>query len=110
MDVGALEQAKTARMTILDVIANAIPEAREELSDYAPRVFVVEISPDKIGNIIGPGGKTIKKIEADTGAKLDIEQDGHVYITCVDAAGGEAAKKIVVDLTREIEVGVVFTG
>ena len=108
--VGALEQAKTARMTILDVIANAIPEAREELSDYAPRVFVVEISPDKIGNIIGPGGKTIKKIEADTGAKLDIEQDGHVYITCVDAAGGEAAKKIVVDLTREIEVGEVFTG
>ena len=107
---GALEKAKTARMTILDKFAEVIPEPREALSQYAPRVFVVEIHPDKIGDIIGPGGKVIKKIEAETGAKLDIEQDGHVYITSVDAAGGERAKKIVEDITREVCVGEVYTG
>ncbi|OFX14035.1 MAG: polyribonucleotide nucleotidyltransferase, partial [Armatimonadetes bacterium RBG_16_58_9] len=84
--VGALESARLGRMRILDAIAEAIPEPRESLSMYAPRVFVVVIHPDKIGDIIGPGGKVIKKIEAETGAKLDIEQDGHVYITSVDAA------------------------
>ncbi|MCE5315680.1 MAG: polyribonucleotide nucleotidyltransferase [Armatimonadota bacterium] len=107
---GALEKAKEARMKILDVIADAIPDARENLSQYAPRVFVVEIHPDKIGDIIGPGGKVIKKIEAETGAKLDIEQDGHVYITSVDAEGGERAKKIVEGITKEIQVGEVYTG
>ncbi len=108
--VGALDMAKAARMKILDAFAEAIPEPRESLSQYAPRVFVVEIHPDKIGDIIGPGGKVIKKIEAETGAKLDIEQDGHVYITSVDAAGGERAKKIVEDITREVQVGEVYTG
>ncbi len=107
---GALEKAKVARSTILEAIKAAIPEPRESLSEYAPRVFVVEIHPDKIGDIIGPGGKIIKKIEAETGAKLDIEQDGHVYITSTDAAGGERAKKIVEDITREVKVGEVYTG
>ncbi|MCE5197608.1 MAG: polyribonucleotide nucleotidyltransferase [Armatimonadota bacterium] len=107
---GALEQAKAARMKILEVIADAIPGAREKMSPYAPRVYVVVIHPDKIGDIIGPGGKVIKKIEAETGAKLDIEQDGHVYITSVDAAGGERAKKIVEDITKEVSVGEVYTG
>ena len=107
---GALEDAKQARMRILDVFAEAIPEARENLSQYAPRVYVVMINPEKIGDIIGPGGKIIKKIEAETGAKLSIEQDGHVFITSVDAAGGERAKQIVEDITREIQPGEVFTG
>ena len=107
---GALEKAKVARMTILDAFAQTIAEPRESLSEYAPRVFVVEIPPDRIGDIIGPGGKIIKKIEAETGAKLDIEQDGHVYITSVDAAGGERAKKIIEDITREVKVGEVYTG
>ena len=107
---GALEMAKTARMKILDAFAEVIPEPREALSEYAPRVFVVEISPDKIGDIIGPGGKVIKKIEAETGAKLDIEQDGHVYITSLDAAGGERAKKIIEDITKEVKVGEVYKG
>jgi polyribonucleotide nucleotidyltransferase len=107
---GALEKARAARMTILDKFAETIPEPRESLSQYAPRVFVVEIHPDKIGDIIGPGGKVIKKIEAETGAKLDIEQDGHVYITSVDAAGGERAKQIVEDITREVQIGETFTG
>jgi len=107
---GALDKAKAARMKILDAFAEAIPEPRESLSEYAPRVFVVEINPDKIGDIIGPGGKIIKKIEAETGAKLDIEQDGHVYITSADAAGGERAKKIVEDITKEVQVGEVYSG
>ncbi|MFQ3548174.1 MAG: polyribonucleotide nucleotidyltransferase [Armatimonadota bacterium] len=107
---GALARAKEARFKILDVIHSAIPAVNEKLSPYAPRVYVVVIHPDKIGDIIGPGGKVIKKIEAETGAKLDIEQDGHVYITSPDAAGGEKAKKIVEDITREVAVGEVYTG
>jgi len=107
---GALIKARDARFKILDAIAATISEPRETMSPYAPRVFVVIIHPDKIGDIIGPGGKVIKKIEAETGAKLDIEQDGHVYITSVDAAGGERAKQIVEDITREVMVGEVYTG
>jgi polyribonucleotide nucleotidyltransferase len=107
---GALEKAKKARLEILQSMAETIPAPRETMSPYAPRVFVVIIHPDKIGDVIGPGGKIIKKIEAETGAKLDIEQDGHVYITSVDAAGGERAKKIVEDITREVQVGEVYTG
>ena len=107
---GALAMAREARFKILDAIAATISEPREAMSQYAPRVFVVMIPPDKIGDIIGPGGRVIKKIEAETGAKLDIEQDGHVYITSVDAAGGERAKKIVEDITREVMVGEVYTG
>src|SRR3989304_6189813 len=87
-----------------------IPEPRATLSRYAPRVFVIEIHPDKIGDIIGPGGKIIKKIEADTGAKLDIQQDGHVYITSADADGGERALKIVEDLTRDVKQGEAYVG
>ena len=107
---GALEKAKKARLEILQSMAETIPAPRETMSPYAPRVFVVIIHPDKIGDVIGPGGKIIKKIEAETGTKLDIEQDGHVYITSVDAAGGERAKKIVEDITREVQVGEVYTG
>ncbi len=107
---GALAMAREARFKILDAIAATISEPREAMSQYAPRVFVVMIPPDKIGDIIGPGGRVIKKIEAETGAKLDIEQDGHVYITSVDAAGGERAKQIVEDITREVMVGEVYTG
>ena len=107
---GALDMAKTARFKILDVMEATIAAPRESLSEYAPRVFVVIISPDKIGDIIGPGGKIIKKIEAETGAKLDIEQDGRVFITSVDANGGEMAKKMVEDLTKEVKIGDTYTG
>ena len=107
---GAFEQAKIARFTILDKMEQTIPQPRESLSEYAPRVFVVIIHPDKIGDIIGPGGKIIKKIEAETGAKLDIEQDGRVFITCVEAEGGERAKKYVEDLTREVSPGETYLG
>lgn len=107
---GALIQARDARYKILDSIAEVIAAPREAMSEYAPRVFTVQINPERIGEIIGPGGKVIKKIEADTGAKLSIEQDGRVYITSADAAGGERAKQIVEDIVREVKVGEVFTG
>jgi polyribonucleotide nucleotidyltransferase len=106
----ALERAREARLKILDVMAETISEPRESLSPYAPRVLVIEIHPDKIGDVIGPGGKVIKKIEAETGAKLYVEQDGHVYITASDFDSAERAKKIVDDLTKEVRVGEVYTG
>ena len=106
----AMERAKTARIHILDEMAKTIAEPRPSLSPYAPRVFVIEIHPDKIGDVIGPGGKIIKRIEADTGAKIDIEQDGHVYITAVDAEGGERALKMVDDITRDVKIGETYLG
>lgn len=105
-----LGRAREGRLHILGKMLETISEPRTSLSPYAPRVFVIEIHPDKIGDIIGPGGKIIKKIEADTGAKLDIQQDGHVFITSVDAAGGEKALKIVEDITRDVTVGETYVG
>ncbi|MCC6483885.1 MAG: polyribonucleotide nucleotidyltransferase [Armatimonadetes bacterium] len=105
-----IQKADTARQTVLDSIQSALPAPREEMSQYAPRALVVQINPEKIGEVIGPGGRNIKKIEADTGAKLAIEQDGRVFITSTDAAGGERAAKIVEDMTRELSVGETFTG
>lgn len=108
--LNSLAQAKTARLKILEVIFGAVPEVRAEMSQYAPRVIVMEINPEKIGEVIGPGGKVIKRIEAETGAKMDIEQSGKIYITCVDAEGGEKARKIIEGITGEIEVGAIYTG
>jgi len=106
----ALAYAKTARYQILDVIEAAIPNPNSELSQYAPRVICVNIKPEKIGDIIGPGGKVIKRIEAETGAKMSIEQDGTIFITSVDAKGGDAAKAMVIALAFDPEVGQVFEG
>lgn len=106
----AIERAKQGRLHILGIMNATLAEPKSALSDYAPRVFVIEINPEKIGDIIGPGGKIIKKIEAETGAKLAIEQDGHVYITSSDAAGGERARKIVEDITKEVVVGEIYQG
>jgi len=108
--VQAFQQARDARLFILDKITQAIPAPRENLSLYAPRIFTIQIEPEQIGLVIGPGGKTIKKITADTGAKIDIEQDGTVYIASVDGAAGEAARKAVEDLTRTLKPGDEFEG
>lgn len=105
-----LAQSKPARETILDAMEAAIPEARAELSPYAPRIFILQINPERIGDVIGPGGRVIKKITAETGAKIDIEQDGKIYIAAVDPQAGEAAKKIVEDLTRDAAVGEIYLG
>jgi polyribonucleotide nucleotidyltransferase len=105
-----LEQSIPARSMILDAMEATISEPRPELSPYAPRIFILTIHPDKIGDVIGPGGRVIKKITAETGAKIDIEQDGKVYIAAVDPAAGEAAKKMIEDLTRDAEVGEIYLG
>jgi polyribonucleotide nucleotidyltransferase len=80
------------------------------MSDYAPRIITLHIDPEQIGTVIGPGGKTIKKITAETGAKIDIQQDGTVFIAAVDGAAGEAAKKFVEDLTRTLKPGEIYEG
>ena len=106
----ALEQARQGRLFILDRMLETIAAPREEMSDFAPRIFTLEISPEKIGDVIGPGGKVIKKIQAETGAKIDIEQSGKVYIACADADGGERARRMIDDLTRDISVGETYQG
>jgi polyribonucleotide nucleotidyltransferase len=106
----AINQAREARLTILDVMEADITKPHEDLSTFAPRIFTLHINPEQIGSVIGPGGKTIKKIQADTGAKIDIEQDGTVYIASTEGEGGEAARKAVEGLTKTIEPGEVYTG
>ncbi|MCX5975519.1 MAG: polyribonucleotide nucleotidyltransferase [Coprothermobacterota bacterium] len=106
----ALAQAKEARLVILEKIRIALPQPRAELSRYAPRVFVLQINPDKIRDVIGPGGKMIKKITEETGAMIDIEQSGRVFITAPSVEAGELAKQQIEALTGEVEIGVTFTG
>lgn len=103
-------QARDARLKILEVIAGAIGAPRDELSPFAPRILTVNIPVDRIGEVIGPGGKMIRSIVERTGAKIDIEDDGTVFISSLNAAGGEAAAKIISDMTRELEVGEIYTG
>jgi polyribonucleotide nucleotidyltransferase len=108
--VETLTQARDARHFILDAMAAVLPEAREEISQYAPRLLQIMIDPQKIGKVIGPGGKMIKKIQEETGAVIEIEDDGSVFIASVDAQGGMAAKAQIEGLTAEIEVGKMYTG
>ncbi len=108
--VQALERARVARQFILGQMAQVLAGPRGEINRYAPRMFTLKINPEKIGKLIGPGGKTINKIQDDTGATIDIEDDGLVYIACVDAAGAEAARAAVEALTAEAEVGKIYTG
>ncbi len=105
----ALEQARRARLAILDEMERAIPRPREELSPFAPKLVTITIPTDKIGLVIGPGGKMIRQIIEETGAEIDIEDDGTVKIAAVDAAAVAAAQERIEDLTSELEVGTVFT-
>jgi polyribonucleotide nucleotidyltransferase len=106
-----LEQAKEARREILrTMLKTALARPREEISKLAPRLLTLKINPEKIGLLIGPGGKTIKGIQEATGAKIDIEDDGTVYVSHSEAAGAEAAKLRVEALTEEVKVGKVYEG
>lgn len=106
----ALKQAHDGRMFILGKMLEAIPTVRPELSKYAPRVLTMMINPDKIRDVIGPGGKVIKKIVEETGVKIDIEDDGRVMIMSNDAEASAKAVKIIEDLTAEVEVGRTYLG
>lgn len=106
----ALEQAHEGRMFILDTMLKAIAEPRKELSPYAPRFEIMHINPDKIKDVIGPGGKVIKKIVEDTGVKIDIDDDGKVVIMSNDGQAAEAAIRTIKEITKEVEVGEIYTG
>ncbi|MDR7400759.1 MAG: polyribonucleotide nucleotidyltransferase [Armatimonadota bacterium] len=106
----ALEQARQARLYILDEMAKVIAEPRPTLSPYAPRIITIEISPDKIREVIGPGGKVINKITAETGVKIDIEQDGRVLIASTDEAAARRAIEMIQAIVRDVKVGEMYLG
>jgi polyribonucleotide nucleotidyltransferase len=106
----ALEQAKKGRMHILGIMEEAIPEAREELSPYAPRIITIKINPDRIRDVIGPGGKIIRSIVEETGAKIDDEDDGTIFIATADGDAAQAAIARIRGLTAEAEIGEQYLG
>ena len=106
----ALAQAYDGRMHILGKMLEVLPAPREELSKYAPKIIQFRIDPEKIGEVVGPRGKMINKIIEQTGVKIDIEDDGSVYIATEDAAAAQKAKSIIEGIVRELKVGDVFTG
>ncbi len=108
--VEALKLAQKCRMFILDKMAATIAAPRPEISEHAPRLITLKINPEKIGKLIGPGGKSIKAIQAATGAQIDIEDDGTVFIACVDAAKAQAAREAVERITEDIQIGRIYEG
>jgi polyribonucleotide nucleotidyltransferase len=106
----ALEQARVARLFILDKILEIIPEPRKELKPFAPRITVLHIAPDKIGAVIGPGGKVIRSIQEQTGVKIDIEEDGTVYIAATDGPAADKARAMVEEITEVPVIGRIYTG
>jgi polyribonucleotide nucleotidyltransferase len=103
-----LTQAHPARMTVLDHMAKAIERPRPQLSMYAPRITTLKINPEKIRDVIGPGGRTIRKIIEETGATIDIEDDGSVSVASNDAQKSQKALEIIRTLTEDVEVGKIY--
>ncbi|MCD6291422.1 MAG: polyribonucleotide nucleotidyltransferase [Anaerolineae bacterium] len=106
----ALAQAREGRLFILDKMLQVISRPRKELSKYAPRIITISIDPEKIGKVIGPGGKVIRKIQEDYDVKVDIEEDGTVYVAATDEAASAAAIHEIETLTEDVEVGKIYTG
>ncbi|NRD78886.1 polyribonucleotide nucleotidyltransferase [Bacillus sp. BRMEA1] len=106
----ALQQAKVGRMQILESMLATLSEPRNELSKFAPKILTMNINPDKIRDVIGPSGKQINKIIEETGVKIDIEQDGTIFIASADSEMNQKAKKIIEDIVREVEVGQYYLG
>jgi polyribonucleotide nucleotidyltransferase len=106
----ALERARDGRMHILDIMAQALPTPRAEMSPYAPRIIILNINPDKIREVIGPGGKIIKRITEETGTQIDIEDSGEVRIAAVNSEGGRKAEELIRNITEDPEPGRVYQG
>ncbi|MBO2516900.1 MAG: polyribonucleotide nucleotidyltransferase [Clostridiales bacterium] len=106
----ALSQALKGRLHILGLMLDTIPQPRKNLSKYAPKIITFMINPEKIGEVIGPRGKMINKIVEETGVKIDIEDDGRVFISTADQAAADKAKSMIMGIAKDIEVGDVFTG
>lgn len=106
----ALRQAREGRMHIMEEMLAEISEPRAELSPYAPRIITMNIDPDKIGIVIGPGGKMITSITEETGAKIEIDDDGQIFIASVDQEGAELARRKIELLTKDVEPGEIYEG
>jgi polyribonucleotide nucleotidyltransferase len=106
----ALEQARQGRMHIMEKMLDVLPEAREELSPFAPRILTVNVDPEKIGKIIGPGGKTVRALQERYEVKIDIDDDGSVFISGQNGLAAEEARREIESLTEEVEVGKIYTG
>ena len=106
--VEALEKARTARLKILEIMNAAISKSRPELSKYAPKLISIEIDPEFIGKVIGPGGKMIKGIQEQTDTTIEIEEDGTIYISCVGGDGYLKAKEIIESMTSPPKVGQIY--
>ncbi len=106
----ALAQARDARLQILDLLLETIAEPRPELNDYAPRMITIKIDPEKIGQVIGPGGKSVRAIQEDTGVRVDIAEDGTVFISGSDGPSVYVAKDRIRSMTEEAELGQIYTG
>ena len=108
--VETLNRARDARLFILEKMTDVLPAPREDINENAPRILSMKINPEKIGKVIGPGGKTIRAIQDETGATIDVEDDGTVLIFCTEKEGAEKARKMVEDVTAEAKLGEVYTG
>jgi polyribonucleotide nucleotidyltransferase len=106
----ALEQAREGRLHILDIMQKTISEPRPEISPRAPRIVTIQVRPDKISAVIGPGGKNIKSIIAQTGCKIDVEDDGKVSVASADQASIERALDLIRGLVAEAEIGKIYKG
>ena len=106
----ALNQALAGRLHILKIMLDTLGQPREHLSKYAPKIIRFTINPEKIREVIGPGGKMINKIIAETGVKIDIEDDGRVYIATPDEAAATKARRIIEGIAKDVEVGDVYLG
>jgi len=106
----ALEQARQARLHILEIMLQAIDKPRAEIKDHAPRIEVIKVPVDKIGAVIGKGGETIRSLQEETGTRIDIEDDGTIFIAAVDGVGYKEALERIERLTEEVEVGRIYTG
>src|SRR5262245_22325145 len=106
----ALGQAREARLFVLRKMLDVIPEPRKEMSPYSPRITTIQINPDKIRDVIGPGGKVIRKIVEETGAQIDVEDDGKIFIASTDQSSARKAIDWIKSLTDEVEVGRIYRG
>ncbi|MCY3898429.1 MAG: polyribonucleotide nucleotidyltransferase [Caldilineaceae bacterium] len=106
----ALEQARQGRLHIMQKMLEVLPESREDLSPYAPRILTVSVDPEKIGKIIGPGGKTVRALQERYEVKIDIDDDGSVFISGLNGLAAEEARREIESLTEEVEIGKIYTG
>jgi polyribonucleotide nucleotidyltransferase len=106
----ALARARDARLKIMDVMLRAIPEPRKTLSPFAPRMSIIKIDPEKIGSVIGPGGKMIRSLQDKYNVKIDIEDDGTVYISASDGPSADRAVEAITGMTEDAEIGRIYTG